>query len=87
MRADKYVAATRRIYCPMLLITGTKDDATPPSDVRAVAAMRPNRRLLLYDGGHLEGTSVWKEKAFADGYVRRIRRFSVDPERFRAEFR
>jgi len=59
----------------MLLMTGTKDDVTPPSDVRAVAAMRPNRKLLLYDGYHLEGTEKWKENQFADGYVRRIRQF------------
>ena len=73
--ANAYVEATRRINCPMLLMTGTKDDITPPSDVRAVAAMRPNRKLLLYDGYHLEGTEKWKENQFADGYVRRIKQF------------
>lgn len=73
--AETYVKATQRITCPMLLLTGTKDDVTPPSDVRAVAAMRPNRKLLIYDGNHLEGTEVWKEKEFADGYVRRVREF------------
>ena len=73
--ADKYVESTRRITCPMLLMTGTKDDITPPSDVKAVAAMRPNRKFLLYEGHHLEATSVWEEKEFADGYVRRIREF------------
>ena len=73
--ADAYVAATRRISCPMLLMTGTKDDITPPADVQAVAAMRPNRKMLVYDGYHLEGTEKWKEKEFADDYVRRIRQF------------
>lgn len=73
--ANAYVEATRRINCPMLLMTGTKDDITPPADVQTVAAMRPNRRVLLYDGYHLEGTDKWKEKEFADGYVRRIRQF------------
>lgn len=72
---DAYIGATRRITCPMLLMTGTRDDVTPPSDVQAVAAMRPNRKVLLYDGYHLEGTDKWKEKEFADGYVRRIRQF------------
>lgn len=73
--ADDYVQATRRIDCPMLLMTGTEDDITPPADVRAVAAMRPNRKFLLYEGYHLEATTVWEEKEFADGYVRRIREF------------
>lgn len=73
--ADTYVKATQRISCPMLLLTGTKDDVTPPSDVRAVAALRPNRKVILYNGHHLEGTEAWKEKEFADGYVRRIREF------------
>ena len=73
--ADGYVKATHQITCPMLLMTGTKDDITPSSDVRAIAAMRPNRTLLLYDGNHLEATTVWQEKEFADGYVRRIKEF------------
>lgn len=73
--ADAYVEATRRVKCPMLLMTGTRDDITPPADVKAVAAVRPNRKLLLYGGHHLEGTGAWKEKGFADGYVRRIRQF------------
>lgn len=73
--SNAHMEATRRVKCPMLLMTGTKDDVTPPSDVQAVAAMRPNRKVLLYDGYHLEGTNKWKEKEFADGYVRRIRQF------------
>lgn len=72
---DNYVAATQRITCPMLLMTGTKDDTTPPDDVRAIVAMRQNRKLLLYSGGHVKATSVWKEKEFADGFVRRVREF------------
>lgn len=72
-----YVQATRRITCPMLLMTGTEDDITPPVDVRAVTAMRPNRKFLLYEGYHLEATAVWKDKEFADGYVRRIRAFAT----------
>ena len=75
--ANKYVDATRKITCPMLLMTGTKDDITPPSDVRTVAAMRPNRKFLLYNGHHLEATTVWRDKEFADGYVRRIKEFVV----------
>jgi len=75
--ANDYVEATRQITCPMLLMTGTQDDITPPADVRAVADMRPNRKFLLYEGYHLEATLVWKEKEFADGYVRRIREFAT----------
>lgn len=56
-RSNAYVEATHRVKCPMLIMTGTKDDITPPADVWAVAAMRPNRKVLLYDGYHLEGTS------------------------------
>ncbi|WP_026309123.1 alpha/beta hydrolase [Spirosoma spitsbergense] len=73
--ADRYVEVTRKITCPMLLMTGTKDDITPPSNVHAIADMRSNRKLLLYDGQHLEAITVWKEKEFADGYVRRIKEF------------
>ncbi|MPR31801.1 alpha/beta hydrolase [Salmonirosea aquatica] len=73
--AEGYVQATRRIPCPMLLMTGTQDDITPPADVRAVADMRPNRTFLLYEGHHLQATIVWEENEFADGYVRRIREF------------
>ena len=61
----------------MLLMNGTEDDITPSVDVRAVTAMRPNRKFLLYEGYHLEATAVWKEKEFADGYVRRIRAFAT----------
>ncbi|WP_157816020.1 alpha/beta hydrolase family protein [Spirosoma pollinicola] len=73
---EVYPNATRKLKCPLLLLAGTKDEITPLSTSQAVVAQRPNRSLLTYEGDHLQGTTVWKEREFADGYVRRIKEFA-----------
>lgn len=73
---EAYPNATRKMKCPLLLLAGTKDEITPLSTSQAVVAQRPNRILLTYKGDHLQGTTVWKEREFADGYVRRIKEFA-----------
>ena len=73
---EAYPNATHKLTCPMLLLAGTKDEITPLSTSQAVVAQRPNRSLLTYEGDHLQGTTVWKEREFADGYVRRIKEFA-----------
>lgn len=74
--AIRYPKAIADIKCPMLLLAGTKDEITPLVEIKKVLAQRPNRRLLTYEDEHLQGTSFWEEKEFADGYVRRIRDFA-----------
>ncbi len=74
--AVRYPKAIADIKCPMLLLAGTKDEITPLAEIKKVLAQRPNRRLLTYEDGHLQGTSLWQEKEFADGYVRRIKDFA-----------
>lgn len=74
--AESYTHATRKLKCYLLLLAGTKDEITPLATSQAVVAQRPNRRLLTYKGDHLQGTAVWKEREFADGYVRRIKEFA-----------
>ena len=70
-----YAEMINRVSSPMLLIAGTKDPITPVSDAQIVAAQRSNRILLTYEGDHLQATDAWKEKEFADGYVRRVKEF------------
>jgi len=74
--AEAYPSATHKLTCPMLLLAGTKDEITPLATSQAVVAQRPNRSLLTYVGDHLQATTVWKEREFADGYVRRIKEFA-----------
>lgn len=74
--AEAYREATQKTTCPMLLLAGTKDEITSLSSIQYVASLRANRTVLTYEGDHLEGTRVWKEKEFADGYVRRIKEFA-----------
>ena len=58
--------ATHKLTCPVLLLAGTKDEITPLVTSRAVVAQRPNRSLLIYEGDHLQATTVWKEREFAE---------------------
>lgn len=74
--AATYSSAVSKVRCPMLLIGGTKDEITPLSSGQRVIAQGSHRSLLTYEGDHLQGTQVWKEQVFADGYVRRIRDFA-----------
>lgn len=74
--AESYPSVTRNLKCSLLLLAGTKDEITPLATSQAVVAQRPNRSLLTYEGDHLQGTTVWKEREFADGYVRRIKEFA-----------
>ena len=73
---QNYLTAVKGVTCPMLLLAGTKDEITTIASIQKVAAQRPNRVLISYEGDHLQGTQLWKEQAFADGYVRRIREYT-----------
>ena len=73
--AKSYPKAITNVRCPVLLLAGTLDKITPSAEIKKVLAQRQNCRLLTYEDEHLQGTSFWEEKEFADGYVRRISEF------------
>lgn len=73
--ADRYPSLTPRISCPVLFFGGTDDDVTPLADARAVAAQRPNRRVVAYQGWHGEAAKALTRKSYADGYAAEIVRF------------
>lgn len=50
-------AAVQSITTPTLVITGTHDPATPPSDGRAICAALPHSQYLELDASHL---SAWE---------------------------
>lgn len=66
---------SRKIACPMLFFAGTEDDVTPLRDARSVAAQRPNRRVVVYQGWHSEAMKALTKTHFADMYIAEIVRF------------
>jgi len=73
--AERYPAMTPKLTCPILFFGGIDDDVTTLSDARAVAAQRPNRRVVTYRGWHGEATKALTRKTYADRYVADIVRF------------
>lgn len=46
--------ALRRVRCPTLLVVGSEDRVTPPSESEEAARLMPNARLVVVEGaGHL----------------------------------
>lgn len=70
-----YLKAVYSLKCPVLLIAGTKDPITTLESIKTMVGKHRNRTILTYAGDHLEAMQVWKEKGFADGYVKRITKF------------
>lgn len=73
--AATYARAAPRVNCPWLLIAGTADANTPLADsvaVVRVARRRQRRRVLTFEGGHLQGMPTLTDAAFGDRYVREV---------------
>ncbi len=73
--ADQYKNILNKIETPMIVFSGTKDQNTPLSDCRLMVAGHPKRKLITYEGGHLEGIYVLSKKTFGDEYIKDIKDF------------
>jgi fermentation-respiration switch protein FrsA (DUF1100 family) len=76
--AASYASLAPRIKCPWLLVAGNQDHNVPLADSEAVvrAARKGQRRKLVsFEGGHLEGFFKLTNKEFGDNYVHAIQAF------------
>ena len=67
--AKDYKDALNKLDVPMLVFAGTKDGNTPLSDSKQMVEGHLKRKLITYDGEHLEGIFVLSESSFGDLYI------------------
>ncbi len=63
------------INIPILVFSGTKDENTPLNDCKIMVSRHANRKLIAYDGGHLEGIFVLSGKTFGAKYIKDVKDF------------
>jgi hypothetical protein len=73
--ADQYKGFLDNINIPMLVFAGTKDENTPLNDSKLMVARHSNRKLISYEGGHLQGIFVLSGKTFGAEYIKDIKDF------------
>ena len=70
-----YEALIRKIEIPVLLFAGNQDQFTTVEDSKQVAAQKKNRRMIRFEGNHLQGFQVLSKHFYGDGYLMEIERF------------
>ncbi len=73
--AENYKSFLDNISIPMLVFSGTKDENTPLSECKPMVALHANRKLITYDGGHLQGIFVLSGKTFGAAYIKDVKVF------------
>jgi len=73
--AEQYKDLLPGLKMPMIVFAGTKDNFTTLADSKAMVAQSKNRKLVSYEGGHLEGIYVLTAKTFGDKYIGDINGF------------
>ncbi|AYA36616.1 alpha/beta fold hydrolase [Hymenobacter oligotrophus] len=79
--AEQYKLLPPRIRCLMLLVAGTADAFTPlahSEQVVGTATGKQVRRLVKFEGGHLEGSAKLSQQHYADAYVQLLSQFLAD---------
>ncbi|KUG07532.1 alpha/beta hydrolase [Solirubrum puertoriconensis] len=79
--ADQYKQLLPRISCPVLLVAGTTDAFTPLAHSEQVvnaATGKQVRRLVKFEGGHLQGSAKLSQQRYADAYVQMISDFITE---------
>ncbi len=56
--AKKVKKKLHRVNTPMLVVCGTKDEVTAVEDGKNITRHNNNRKLLTFEGGHLQGAMV-----------------------------
>lgn len=64
-----YENLIRNIQFPVLLFAGNQDQITTWEDSKRLANQRNNRKLVRYDGNHLQGFQVMSQTFFGENYV------------------
>ena len=73
--AGQYTASLNKINIPTLVFSGTKDENTPLNESKAIVAGHANRKLVTYEGGHLQGIYMLSGKTFGAEYIKDIKDF------------
>lgn len=67
--ATTYKDSIASITTPMLLFSGSMDQFTTSADGRIVVNQNPNRKLIEYNGNHLQGFQSMTKSFFGDQYI------------------
>ena len=73
--AATYKESISSITIPMLLFSGSVDQFTTTSDSEIVVSQNSNRKLIEYNGNHLQGFQTMTKSFFGDQYIIAIEKF------------
>lgn len=71
----QYKSALNNLEIPILIFAGTKDQATTLADAKSIVSQRTNRKLVTFEGKHLEGFWKLTDERFGDKYCNKISSF------------
>lgn len=74
-KSDEYEGLITKTEIPMLLFSGNKDLFTTLMDSKKIASQKSNRKLIEFEGNHLEGFSVLSKKYYGELYIAEIDKF------------
>lgn len=72
--SEELSTAYKTTQIPMLIFSGKEDKFTTLQDSQQMAEIRVNRKLIEFNGNHLQGFAVLSNSSFGDGYVEEIER-------------
>lgn len=75
--SKRYVKMVSNLKLPVLLFSGTEDKFTTTKDSQKVIKMNKNRRLVVFEGNHLEGFTKLSGEYFGQEYIAEINHFLV----------
>ncbi len=73
--SKEYEAKIAKIPSPILVFSGTKDVITTTQDSEKIVSQKPNRKLIKFDGGHLEGFQTLTKDYYGETYIEDISEF------------
>lgn len=74
-KSDEYESLVEKTEIPMLLFSGKKDQFTTLIDSQTIVSQKINRKLIEFEGNHLEGFSSLSKNYYGELYIAEIDRF------------
>jgi predicted alpha/beta hydrolase len=75
--SEIYLQMVSNLKLPILLFSGTEDEFTTSKDSEKVISMTENRKLIKFEGNHLEGFTKLSGNYYGEQYIEDINRFLV----------
>jgi hypothetical protein len=73
--ADKYEATLAQLKIPILIFSGKKDMVTTDVEVQKLKNANSSIKVIIFDGGHMEGFQMLSKTSYGSEYIGAIERF------------